>query len=139
MSYTIDMLEVGQKESFTKTITESDVYTFAGVSGDLNPAHVNEEYAKNSMFKKRIAHGVLSGALISTVFGMKMPGPGSIFMENNMKFLKPVYFNDTITAEVEVAEVLLEKNIVKFETRCINQNGDVVIKGTATLMPPKKG
>lgn len=139
MSYTIEMLEVGQKASFTKTITESDVYTFAGVSGDLNPAHINEEYAKKSMFKTRIAHGMLGGSLISTVFGMDMPGPGAIFLENNMKFKKPVLFNDTITAEVEVNELIVEKNIAKFTTRCTNQHGDVVIEGTAVLMPPKEG
>ncbi|WP_423363707.1 MaoC family dehydratase [Mycoplasma sp. P36-A1] len=139
MSYTIDMLELGMNASFTKTITESDVYTFAGVCGDLNPAHINDEYAKNSMFKARIAHGMLCGSLISTVFGMQMPGPGTIFMENNMKFKRPVYFNDTITATVEVSEMLTEKNIVKFTTKCTNQDGVVVIEGTATLMPPKKG
>lgn len=139
MSYTIEMLELGQKASFTKTLTESDVYTFAGVSGDLNPAHINEEHCKTTMFKTRIVHGMLVGSLISTVFGMQLPGPGSIFMENNCRFKKPVFINDTITAEVEVSELLVEKNIVKFVTRCINQNGDVVIEGTAVLMPPKKG
>lgn len=139
MSYTIEMLEVNQKATFTKTLTESDVYTFAGVSGDLNPAHVNEEYCKNTMFKTRIVHGMLVGSLISTVFAMQLPGPGSIFLENNCKFKKPVFINDTITAEVEVSELLKEKNIVKFVTRCTNQNGDVVIEGTAVLMPPKKG
>lgn len=139
MSYTIEMLEVNQKATFTKTLTESDVYTFAGVSGDLNPAHVNEEYCKNTMFKTRIVHGMLVGSLISTVFAMQLPGPGSIFLENNCKFKKPVFINDTITAEVEVSELLIEKNIVKFVTRCTNQNGDVVIEGTAVLMPPKKG
>lgn len=139
MSYTIEMLEVGQTESFTKTMSESDVYMFAGVSGDLNPAHTNEEACKKTMFKTRICHGMLVGSLISTVFGMQLPGPGSIFMENNLKFKRPVFINDTITAEVEVSEILLEKNIVKFVTRCINQNGDIVIEGTAVLMPPKKG
>lgn len=139
MSYTIEMLELNQKATFTKTLTESDVYTFAGVSGDLNPAHVNEEYCKNTMFKTRIVHGMLVGSLVSTVFAMQLPGPGSIFLENNCKFKKPVFINDTITAEVEVSELLIEKNIVKFVTRCTNQNGDVVIEGTAVLMPPKKG
>ena len=139
MSITIDMMEIGQKATFTKTVTESDVYMFAGVSGDLNPAHTNEEYCKNTIFKTRIAHGMLGASFISTVFGMTLPGPGTIFLENNCKFKKPVFFNDTITAEVEVSEIIEEKNIVKFVTRCFNQNGDIVIEGTATLMPPKKG
>jgi len=137
MSYTINELKVGQSATFTKTISESDVYLFAGISGDLNPAHVNSEYAKETMFKDRIAHGVLVSSLISTVFGMYLPGPGSIFLENNVKFKKPVYFNDTITAKVEVSELLTEKNIVKFVTECTNQKGEVVIVGDATLMPPK--
>ena len=139
MSYTIDMIKVGQTATFTKTITESDVYSFAGVSGDLNPAHINEEFCKTTMFKTRIAHGMLGASLISTVFGMDLPGPGTIFLENNCKFKKPVFFNDTITAEVEVSEILEEKNIVRFITRCYNQNKDIVIEGTAVLMPPKKG
>ena len=139
MSYTIEMIKLNQKASFTKTVTENDVYQFAEVSGDKNPAHTDEEYCKNTIFKTRIAHGMLGASFISTVFGMDLPGPGTIFLENNCRFKKPVFFNDTITAEVEVSEIIMEKNIVKFVTRCYNQNGDVVIEGTATLMPPKKG
>lgn len=138
MSHTIDMIEIGQKATFSKTITESDVYLFAGISGDLNPAHINEELSKKSIFKTRVVHGALTSSLISTVFGMDFPGPGTIFIENNTKFKKPVFFNDTITAEVEVVEILNEKNLVKFKTLCINQNNEVVIEGTATVMPPRK-
>ncbi|MDR1781943.1 MAG: MaoC family dehydratase [Bacilli bacterium] len=137
-SYSIDMLSVGQIETFTKTITESDVYTFAGVSGDLNPAHINEEYAKNTMFKGRIAHGILGVSLISTVLGMYLPGPGTIFLGIDVKFVLPVRINDTITAEVEVAELKVEKNIVKLNVRAYNQENKNVIEGSATVMAPKK-
>ena len=138
MSYTIDRLEIGQKATFSKTLSESDVYLFAGISGDLNPAHINEELSKKSLFKTRIVHGALTSSLISTVLGMTLPGNGTIFIENNVKFKKPVYFNDTITAEVEVVEILLEKNIVKFNTRCLNQKDEVVVEGNAVVMPPRK-
>lgn len=139
MAYTINDLTLNQNESFTKTISETDVYMFAGVSGDLNPAHVNEVYAQDSLFKGRIAHGMLVASLISTVLGTTLPGPGTIFLENNCRFKKPVYFNDTITATVEVAEIDKEKNRVVFNTKCVNQRGEVVIEGTAKVMPPVKG
>ncbi|MDR3215339.1 MAG: MaoC family dehydratase [Bacilli bacterium] len=139
MGYSIDMLSLGQTGTFTKTITESDVYLFAGVSGDLNPAHVNEEYAKKTTFKGRIAHGMLGVSLISTVVGMYLPGPGTIFMDVSAKFVKPVKINDTITAEVEVVELIKEKNIVKLKTRAFNQNGINVIEGSATVKAPLKG
>lgn len=134
----IDQIVMGQEASFTKTITETDVYNFGGVTGDLNPAHFNSEYAKNTMFKERIAHGMLVSSLFSTVFGMQLPGPGAIYLGQEVKFTKPVYFNDTITATVKVIEKNLEKNRVVFETTASNQDGDVVVIGKATLMPPKK-
>jgi len=134
----IDQIAMGQEASFTKTITETDVYNFGGVTGDLNPAHFNSEYAKNTMFKERIAHGMLVSSLFSTVFGMQLPGPGAIYLGQEVKFTKPVYFNDTITATVKVIEKNLEKNRVVFETTASNQDGDVVVIGKATLMPPKK-
>lgn len=102
--YTIDELEVGQSASFTKTVTETDCYNFAGVSGDFNPAHINEVYAEQTFFKKRIAHGMLSAGFISAVLGTKLPGPGTIYMGQELKFTKPVYFGDTITAECIVDE-----------------------------------
>lgn len=133
---TIKELKVGDKASMAKTITEGDVYLFAGITGDQNPAHINEEIAKNTMFKGRIAHGMLSAGLISAVLGMHLPGPGTIYMGQNLKFLAPVRFGDTITAEAEVIEIIKEK-IVKIKTTCINQSGVVVVEGTATVMPPK--
>ena len=87
---TIDQLKIGDSDEFTKTISESDIYLFAGITGDLNPAHINEEYGKNTFFKGRIAHGMLMGGFISTVIGMKLPGPGSIYREQQLKFLAPV-------------------------------------------------
>lgn len=135
--YSINDLKVGQKSSFTKSITETDVYLFAGISGDINPAHINEEYAKGTFFKKRIAHGILSGALISAVIGVQLPGPGSIYASQSLNFLAPVYFGDTITSTVEVKEILKEKNRVILSTMCTNQDGVVVTKGEAIVLPPK--
>ena len=137
--YTIDQIKVGDKTSVVKTIGESDVYLFAGITGDLNPAHTNQVSAEQSMFKGRIAHGILISGFISTCLGMQLPGPGTIYLSQNLKFTAPVYFGDTITAEVEAIEVITEKNRVKFKTVCTNQDGKVVIDGEAMVMPPKKG
>ena len=134
---TIDQLEVGQQASFTKTVTEADVYNFAGVTGDFNPAHMNEEYAKNTAFKTRIAHGMLSAGFISAVLGTKLPGPGTIYLNQDLRFTKPVQFGDTITATITVDELIKEKNRAILKTVCTNQNGDVVVEGTAKVMPPK--
>lgn len=135
--YTIDQLEIGQEASFTKTISEADVYMYAGISGDLNPAHIDEEYAKNTMFKTRIAHGMLTAGFISNVLGTKLPGPGTIYLSQDLKFTKPVYFADTITATITVEEIMVEKNRVVLKTICTNQNGDVVVDGKATVLAPK--
>ena len=134
---TIDKINVGDSASVSKTITETDVYLFAGITGDLNPAHVNEEASSKTMFGGRIAHGMLSAGLISTVLGMYLPGPGTIYLGQELKFTKPVRFGDTVTATATVVEKIDEKNIVKLETIATNQKGEVVIKGMATVMPPK--
>lgn len=135
---TISEMKVGDSASFTKTVSEHDVYTYAGVSGDFNAAHVNEVEAQKGMFGKRIAHGMLSAGFISTVLGTQLPGPGTIYMGQELRFTKPVFFGDTITATVTVAELIPEKNRAILDTVCTNQNGDVVIKGKATVMPPKE-
>lgn len=135
--FTINDLTIGQKSSFTKTVTETDVYLFAGISGDINPAHINEEYARNTFFKRRIAHGILSGALISAVIGVQLPGPGTIYASQSLTFLAPVYFGDTITSTVEVKEIIKEKNRAVLTTLCTNQDGIVVTKGEAIVLPPK--
>ena len=133
---TIKEIKIGDKASIAKTITEGDVYLFAGITGDQNPAHINEEVAKNTIFKGRIAHGMLSAGLISAVLGMQLPGPGTIYMGQDLKFTAPVRFGDTITAQVEVIEIIKEK-IVKLKTTCTNQEGAFVVEGTAIVMPPK--
>ncbi len=137
MGRTIEELKIGDFEEFSKTISESDIYMFAGISGDMNPAHIDEPYAAKTFFKGRIAHGILVGSFISTVIGMKMPGPGTIYLEQHYKFLAPVRIGDTITAKAEVVEIKSEKNKVTLQTRCFNQNGVMVIDGTAVVSPPK--
>ncbi|MGT2711068.1 MaoC family dehydratase [Streptococcus oriscaviae] len=130
------VFEIGQSGSFSKTITETDVVLFAGISGDLNPAHTNEVEAAQGMFKKRIAHGMLGASLISTVLGMHLPGPGTIYLGQNLTFLKPVAIGDTLTAEATVAAVD-EKGWLTLDTIVTNQEGVKVISGTAKVIPPK--
>ena len=128
-------LFIGQTASFAKTITQSDVYGFAGIVGDFNPVHVNSIVAEKSVFKKQVAHGMLVGSLISTVLGMQLPGPGTIYLEQYLRFKKPVYFGDTITAVVTVKEAInVDKGIFKLETKAMNQNNDCVIDGFAIVM-----
>ena len=134
---TIQEMKIGDSASTAKTISEADVYLFAGITGDHNPAHITEEASKKTAFGGRIAHGILSAGLISAVLAMKLPGPGTIYLGQELKFTKPVRFGDTVTATATVSEIVAEKNIVKLETICTNQKGEVVIKGMATVMPPK--
>jgi 3-hydroxybutyryl-CoA dehydratase len=134
---TIETLKTGDWAAFTKTISEADVYLFAGVTGDLNPAHVDESYARTTFFKTRIAHGMLLGGLISTVIGTQLPGPGTIYIRQELDFLAPVRFGDTITARAEVMEILAEKNRVRLKTTCVNQEGKAVVDGVAFVSPPK--
>ena len=134
---TIKEINLGDKASFQKTISESDVYLYAGITGDINPAHINEEVSKDTMFKGRIAHGMLTAGLVSAVLGVHLPGPGTIYLSQELKFTAPVKFGDTIKAEVEVIEKIDEKNRIKLSTICTNQNQDIVLKGVATVMPPK--
>lgn len=136
---TIDQIDIGDSASFQKTISETDVYLFAGITGDYNPAHLNDIEAKNTIFGERIAHGLLSAGLISAVLGVQLPGPGTIYLGQDLKFLKPVKFGDTITAIVEVIEKNEDKNILKLKTKCVNQHNEDVITGVATVMPRKKG
>lgn len=131
-------IKLGQKASRSKTVTETDVYLFAGVTGDFNPMHVDEEYAKNTPFKGRIAHGMLLGGLISAVVAMELPGPGTIYISQEMKFLAPVRIGDTITANVEVIEILEEKLRLCLRTYCINQEGTLVMDGKAYFKVPLK-
>ena len=134
---TIEELQVGDSAKFAKTVSESDVYLFAGVTGDLNPAHVNEDYAKDTFFKTRIAHGMLSASFISTVIGTMLPGPGSIYMRQEVNFLAPVKMGDTVTAIVEVAEIMADKKKVRLKTYCLNQDNTKVVDGEALVSPPR--
>lgn len=134
---TMAQISMGDSASFTKTVTECDIILYAGISGDFNPAHVDAESAKNSMFGQRIAHGMLSAGFISNVLGTQLPGPGTIYLGQELKFVKPVYIGDTVTATATVVERIEEKNRLKLETVVKNQRGEVVITGMATVMPPK--
>jgi 3-hydroxybutyryl-CoA dehydratase len=135
---TMEELKVGDKAEFSKTITETDVYLYAGVTGDLNPAHINEEYAKKTFFKTRIVHGMLLAGLISGVLGNKLPGPGTIYIRQEMTFLAPVRIGDTITATVEILEIMADAKRVRARTTCVNQEGKLVLDGEAIVSPPKK-
>ena len=130
-------ITVGQSASFAKTITESDVYTFAGLSGDLNPAHIDEVYAKGTQFRGRIAHGMLSAGLISAVIGMQLPGPGTIYVGQELSFRAPVRIGDTITATVTVEQLDPARNRAVLRTVCTDQDSTCVVDGTARIMPPK--
>ena len=132
---TINDIQVGDKATFTKTISESDVYLFAGITGDLNPVHVDAEYAKTTQFKHRIAHGALLTGLISAVLGTALPGPGSILVSSRVEFTAPVYFADTVTAKVEVIEKDKDKNRLKLKAVCLNQNGKMVVSGEYVVSP----
>jgi 3-hydroxybutyryl-CoA dehydratase len=133
----IGEINIGDMDSFEKTISETDIYLFAGITGDLNPAHINQVESEKSVFKGRIAHGMLVSSLISTVLGMYLPGPGTIYLGQELKFLAPVRVGDTIKAQAVVIEKIDEKNRIKLKTTCYNQDGKVVVDGIATVMPPK--
>ncbi|NLD34254.1 MAG: MaoC family dehydratase [Clostridiales bacterium] len=134
----IGELKVGDKVSVTRAFSEQDVAAFAQVSGDHNPAHMDEEYAKGTMFKTRIVHGMLVGSLFSALLGTELPGVGSIYTGQTLKFTKPVHFGEEITASVTVKEIIAEKNRVILDCLAVNPQGEPVILGEATIMPPRK-
>ncbi len=136
--YFFEDLKVGMSSVFGKTITEADILMFAGVSGDTNPVHLNEDFAKPTMFKTRIAHGMLSAGFISTVIGTKLPGPGCIYVTQNLRFKAPVKIGDTVIAKVEITELVPEKKRVALRTVC-TVGETVVIDGDATVMVPSRG
>jgi 3-hydroxybutyryl-CoA dehydratase len=133
----LDELKTGDSAQLSKTITEADISDFAKVTGDFNPLHLDQAYAEKTIFKGRIAHGVLSIGLISNILGNILPGHGTIYLSQEVRFLAPVRIGDTITVRVEVTEIIPEKNRVKFKTTCTNQTGKEVVNGTAWTMPPK--
>lgn len=132
-----DEISLGDFAEVTKTISEKDINQFAEISGDKNPAHLDEDYAKKTVFKKRIAHGIFISSFISNLLGNKLPGNGTIYMSQSLKFLAPVYINDAITAKVEVIEKREEKKRIVLKTTCMNQSGDIVIEGEALVSPPR--
>ena len=132
---TIDQLDIGEKASLKKQITEADVLRFAEVTGDKNPVHTDPEYARQTRFKERIAHGMLTASLISAVIGTRLPGPGNIYVSQSLEFKAPVKFGDVIEAEVEIIEKIPERNRVRLRTVCRNQEGTVVLEGEAVVLP----
>ncbi len=128
-------LSLGMEAVFAKTVTEADIAAFAGVSGDFNPVHVDEEFAETTMFKGRIAHGMLSAAFISTVLGTKLPGPGCIYLSQSLKFKAPVRIGDTVTARVQVLSLMPEKRRVTLRTTCAVKE-QLVVDGEAVLFVP---
>jgi len=134
---TIDTLKVGDTAEFSKTVSETDIYLYAGVIGDFNPVHINEEYAKKTFFKTRIAHGMLTAGFISAIIGNQLPGPGSIYLKQELNFLAPVHIGDTITAMVEIIEIIAEKNRIRLKTTCNNQKGVLILAGEAVISPSK--
>lgn len=130
----IDEIRVGQAAEMAKTVTETDIALFAGVTGDFNPVHIDAVEAGKSRFGERIAHGMLSAGFISAVLGTRLPGTGSIYLSQSLRFTKPVRIGDTVTARVEVLEVIATKRRVRLATTCRNQNGETVVEGEAVVM-----
>ena len=131
---TYEDIQIGDTATFSKTISEFDIYQFAGITGDFNPMHINEEFADTTIFEDRIAHGLLTGSFISTVLGMKLPGPNSIYLSQSFSFTAPVKIGDTITAKVEVIEKQDEKKFIKLKTQVWNQHKKIVVDGEALVM-----
>ncbi|QLE78814.1 MaoC family dehydratase [Francisella sp. Scap27] len=133
--YKIDEISVGMSASYSQTITDTDVKQFAGISGDRNPVHMDEVYAENSRYKKRIAHGLLSSSFFSSLFGTQLPGEGCVYVGQNLNFKRPVYLGDTVTAIVTVKDIDVVRKRVFFNTVCTVKN-KIVIDGTAELFMP---
>jgi 3-hydroxybutyryl-CoA dehydratase len=130
-------LSVGQEASLSNTVSEANIVAFAEISGDRNPVHLDADYAATTMFKERIAHGMLSAAYISAVFGMELPGPGAIYMSQTLKFKAPVKIGDTVVTTVKVAELMPEKRRARFECVC-TVNDKPVVEGEAMMMVPAR-
>ena len=129
---------VGQTASFSRTVTETDVVMFAGLSGDYNPVHMDQEYAAGTRFGQRIAHGLLTASFLSRLLGMELPGKESVYLEQTIKFTKPVFIGDTITATAEILDIDHKRNIFTLSTICRNQDGTTVLTGEGKMMMPRK-
>lgn len=132
----IDNFEVGMIETYSQTITDADIKAFSGISGDKNPVHMSDDFASGTKFKKRIAHGLMSASFFSALFGMRLPGPGCVYLSQNLKFLKPVYIGDTVNAKVTLIKLNKRSRRFTFETSC-DVDGDIVITGEAEIFLPK--
>lgn len=131
-------IELGMQASLETKVAEGDIQSFAAITGDHNPVHVDEAYAAGTPFKRRISHGMLTASYISAVFGMRLPGPGAIYVTQTLNFRRPVWINDQITTTVTVAELFPQKRRVLFECVCKNAEGKVVLQGEAMLMVPER-
>lgn len=137
MGQCIEDLSVGMTAVFAKTVTEADIVLFAGISGDINPVHLNHEFATETMFEGRIAHGMLTASFISTVIGTRLPGPGTIYLKQNLNFRSPVRAGDTARARATVKEIVLEKRRVVMET-VVTVGDTVVLDGEALILVPSR-
>lgn len=135
--YYLEDLSVGMSASYAKTITEADVVLFAGISGDDNPVHINEEFASTTVFKGRIVHGMFSAALISCVAGTRLPGPGAIYVDQQLRFKAPVRIGDTLTATCTITDIVAERRRVVADTVC-TVKGQVVVEGSATFLVDRR-
>lgn len=133
---TFDEIAIGDAASLGRTLCKDDIMLFAAISGDVNPAHVDEEYARSSKFGQVIAHGLWGGTLISTVLGTQLPGPGAIYLNQSLRFVRPVVLGDTITVTVTVQQKDERKHRIIFDCVCVNQRGEPVITGTAEVIAP---
>ncbi len=133
---TIDHLSVDQTYEKAVTVTAEMIDRFAQATGDHNPIHLDEAYAKDTIFKTRVAHGMLQAGILSGILGTEFPGVGTIYLSQTLKFIKPVFIGDRLTFRLSVLELIKEKNRVRLETVCINQNGKTVVTGEALMMPP---
>lgn len=135
--YYFEDLEEGMTDIYGKTVTEADIILYSGISGDTNPVHLNHEFASGTLFEGRIAHGMLTASFISTVIGTKLPGPGCIYVNQNLRFKAPVKAGDTVTARITVTKLIPEKKFAELKTVC-TVNDKVVVDGEATVMVPRR-
>jgi 3-hydroxybutyryl-CoA dehydratase len=135
-NYTYDEISIGQTASYSKLVEEKDIQLFAAVSGDVNPVHLDAQFAATTQFKERIAHGMLTGAVISAALALELPGPGTIYLGQSLRFRLPVKIGDEITVQLEVTEKRDDKGFVTLDCKAVNQRGKVVASGTAEVMAP---
>ena len=137
-NFTFDEISLGQTATYTKQVADRDIQLFAAASGDVNPVHLDDAFAAGTQFKERIAHGMLTGAFISAALAMKLPGPGTIYLGQSLRFRLPVKIGDTITVTLEVTEKQEKRKFVTLDCKARNQNGKVVASGTAEVMAPSE-